>query len=116
MRGADLKTAAMGLKKFSGRLEGEISGAVTASAARAAETARQKVPVDSGALRGSIRMNSSGMKASVSASTPYAAIVEYGGSRTPPRPYLLPAAETARQELTSRAQALISRAVKELDA
>ena len=44
-------------------------------------------PVDTGALRDSIRTNSEGVEVGV----PYGAYVEYGTSRTAPQPFTVPA-------------------------
>ena len=115
MRGAGVKKMAWRLKKLPGRLEGEMAGAVTASAVRAADTARRLVPVDSGALQRSIAHETAGLKAVVSASAPYAGIVEYGSSRSLPRPFMLPAAREGRDALLQEAGAAFSRAVKEVE-
>ena len=78
----------------------------------AAQAAREIVPVETGALRGSIASNAQGLSAAVTASAPYAAMVEYGTSRMAPRPYMYPAAQTARGEFFEAMRALSREAAK----
>ena len=61
------------------------------------------VPVDTGELRDSIVLSSSGLSASVSASASHAAFVELGSSACPARPYLLPALRFAQGRIASLA-------------
>lgn len=83
----------------------QTRGTITAAAARGvhraagfvADLARQLAPVDTGALRASIRVtpDAPALRVEVQAggaSAPYAAYVEYGTSRSPAQPYLTPAA------------------------
>lgn len=92
-----------------------MAEAVTASAARAADYARETVPVDSGALRASISPTKEGAQsAAVLAAAPHAAMVEYGTSRMPPRPYMLPAAHMAREGFFGDVRAAVRRCIKEI--
>lgn len=68
------------------------------AANHAAQTARDLAPVDSGELRGSISASPAENGASVLAAAPHAVMVEYGTSRMPPQPFMLPAAHAAAQE------------------
>jgi len=96
-------------------LAGAMAEAVTASAARAADCAREMVPVDSGALRASISTGTKGaLRTAVFAAAPHAAMVEYGTSRMPPRPYMLPAAQEVREGFFADARAAVRRCLKEI--
>lgn len=73
---------------------------VLGATARAIETqAKQRVPVDSGALRDSIRAEQQSpghwQVGAGDNEAWYAGLVEYGTRRTPARPYLTPAAVLA---------------------
>ena len=65
--------------------------------------AKQLVPVDTGALRASIRISSTteaanlGLSgATVEVGQPYASFVEYGTSRMAPQPFMRPAVDSVR--------------------
>lgn len=88
-------------------LEERMAEALASAVARAAEAARANAPVDTGALRGSIDFSARGLTARLHADAPYAALVEYGSRRMPPRPFLRPAALAAREELLARARAAL---------
>lgn len=78
-------------------LPGEIEGALKATADAIAEGAKSRVPVDSGALRDAIHVEEvEGGYTVVAGSSEafYGHIVEHGSSRVPPRPFLIPAAES----------------------
>lgn len=67
-----------------------------------ADGARERVPVDSGALRDAIHVEVDGMEVSVVAGDDdafYGHIVEHGGTRTPAHPFLIPAYESERSRL-----------------
>lgn len=109
-----LEAFAARLRKMASAVEAEAEIALRQAAERAAAEARACAPVDRGTLRAGIRMDGAGrMEARVVSAAPHAAMVEYGTSRTPPRPYMLPAAEAARQEMTKAAQAGLRRAMRE---
>lgn len=75
------------------------SAAVEKTAQETAELARQLAPVDTGALRGSITVESGGLTAEVGSDLEYAGYVEYGTSDTAPQPYMGPAADQAEPHL-----------------
>ena len=79
----------------------------------AAGAARENVPVETGALRGSIASAAQGLSAAVTAAAPYAAIVEYGTSRMAPRPYMYPAAQAVRGDFLMKMRALAKEASRE---
>ena len=96
-------------------MEGVAAEAVYASAGRCAEIARDLVPVDNGALQGSIDARATGeYSASVTASAPYAAMVEYGTSKMAAQPYMLPAAHRAAESFFENARTEARRAAKEV--
>ena len=77
------------------RLEAAALSAADAAAREAVQAARSLVPVRTGALRASIRVQPLSNGASAEAAQPYAFLVEAGSTRVPARPYLLPAARLA---------------------
>jgi HK97 gp10 family phage protein len=68
--------------------------------------AKSRVPVDTGKLRDAIHIDhrDDGEYAIVAGDTDawYGHIVEHGGTKTPPHPFLIPAAEAARQHIDDR--------------
>jgi HK97 gp10 family phage protein len=79
-------------------LPGEVKDALGEGAEIIAEGARERVPVDSGALRDAIHIEEVEDGWSVvagDAQVYYGHLVEGGGAHTPPRPFLTPAAESA---------------------
>ena len=104
----DFAAVAARISSIPAAAEAALNGAVQIAAASCAETARILVPVDSGALRASIAVASTGAgSANVRATADYAAMVEYGTSRMPPRPYMQPAALSARTVLPQTAIAAV---------
>jgi len=77
--------------------------------------AKEFVPVDTGRLRDSIRINQTGKAAynvGPGDEVEYAEYVEFGTSRTPAQPYMRPALEEARREFP---RALRRRVQAEID-
>lgn len=73
-----------------------VDAAIKEGAEAIAEDAQERVPVDSGALREAIHVEKIEGGYSVVAGDDnafYGHIVEHGGVRTPPRPFLIPAFE-----------------------
>jgi HK97 gp10 family phage protein len=66
--------------------------------------AKQLCPVDTGRLRNSIavELEEGGMNGAVGTNVKYAPFVEFGTSRTPAQPYLLPAFEEERAVFIER--------------
>lgn len=72
-------------------LENNMQSIVLSAAEQVKNSAKSLCPVDTGRLRDSISVNAEGSTAVVSANTDYAAYVEFGTSKMPPQPYLVPA-------------------------
>lgn len=79
----------------------------------AAEASRCLAPVDSGELKRGIAVQKYGKTegAAVSAA-PHSAMVEYGTSRMPPQPFMLPAAQDMRREFAGSARAAAREVLK----
>ncbi len=87
-----------------------LAAVVQSAAQTAFEQARERVPVDTGALRRSLAVRTDGMSARVTAGTPYAAYVELGtgGARGQmPQPYMRPAFEAGAAQAVRRALEVI---------
>lgn len=83
-------------------LDEKLIEGVEEIAEQIAEGARERVPVDSGALRDAIHVDVDGMEVSVVAGDDdafYGHIVEHGGVHTPAHPFLIPAYEAERPNL-----------------
>lgn len=85
------------LNALPNRLLHAAASAAAATAQEACENARLLAPEDTGALRMSISSAQTDGGAAVYAAAPHAAMVEFGTGRMPPRPYMLPAAQSAAQ-------------------
>lgn len=75
---------------------------VKEAAEQIVETAKQRVPVVSGALRDAIHVETKGNEISVVAGDSdawYGHIVENGSVSNPPRPFLIPALESEREQI-----------------
>lgn len=83
-----------------GKIAPEASSkALTGIARKLRDDARSSAPVDSGALRDSIKVSGSRGSRTVYSDVRYAAFVEFGTSDTPPQPFLWPAVPAARKAL-----------------
>lgn len=85
----------MNLEQFINDLPDRMEEIVNSAAGIVAEGARARCPVDSGRLRASIHVDGG----TVIADCPYAAAVELGTGRTPPKPFMTPAMWDARGRL-----------------
>lgn len=86
-----------GLAAIRAGLEGAVEMGVNRGASLIADLARQLVPVDTGALQGSIQVEDGPTPVSRTvvagdSTVDYAAFVEYGTQRAPAQPYMTPAA------------------------
>lgn len=83
-------------------LDDKLIEGVTDLAQQVAEGAQERVPVDSGALRDAIHVETDGMEVRVVAGDReafYGHLVENGSVRVPPRPFLVPSLEARRTDL-----------------
>ena len=114
MKGA-VKNTITRLKKLCAAVEKIGAEATIASAGHCAELARNNAPVDTGELRASIGVSAGGAyAASVIASAPHAAMVEYGTSKSAPQPFMMPAALSAAEGFFAGARMELRRAAKEI--
>lgn len=92
------------LMQFAAGLPAAIDAGVQETAEQVEETARSLVPVDTGALRTSIETFGAGgsgeRTVEAGQGLGYAAFVEYGTDKAPAQPFLTPAAEQNRPNLT----------------
>lgn len=103
------------IRALPGALEAAAARSVRAAAELAAGEARMRAPVDSGALRAGIGVQSgAGAEAAVRSAASHAAPVEFGTSRMAAQPYLLPAAGAVREEFFAAARAEAQRAAREV--
>lgn len=87
-------------------LDNEVDPAILATAEAIAQGAKDRVPVETGALRDAIHVARHGEgNYSVIAGDDdafYGHIIEHGGVNTPPHPFLVPAAEAERDNINTR--------------
>jgi HK97 gp10 family phage protein len=102
------------LDRIARSLDEEIDPAMRHVAERVAQGAQARVPVDSGALRNAIHVERQDEGAyrvvAGDGDVFYGHIVEHGSVRVPPRPFLLPAAESVRDNIDE----LVRAALKDL--
>jgi HK97 gp10 family phage protein len=85
-----------------------VSGVVRGTALDVEARAKDKAPVDTGALRASIKTETvNPLLAEVGTNIEYAAINEYGGAHHPAQPYMTPAAEEARPTFIADMKAIL---------
>lgn len=108
----ELNTVAVELRAKSGRVGAQGARVVRSHAAQVERLAKQFVPVDTGALRSSIRTDVSGdgrfggMEAVISANTHYAGFQEWGTSVLAPRAYMGPALDRVGPDFVAAAEAI----------
>jgi HK97 gp10 family phage protein len=85
-----------------------LGGAASAGAELIAQAARERVPVDTGRLRDAIHVEADGPGefAVIAGNNEvfYGHIVEHGGAHTAARPFMIPALEASRGEITKIAK------------
>lgn len=100
------------LPQIAAELDGVTAAAVRAGAELVAQSARDRVPVDTGHLRDAIHTETDVEGSYVVAGDDrvfYGHLVEHGGAHTPPRPFLVPALEERRADVTALAVAAVRR-------
>jgi HK97 gp10 family phage protein len=98
------------IPQITAKLEAEMRAAEEAAAELIAQRAKARVPVNTGRLRDAIHVEHDDNGAAVVAGDTeafYGHIVEHGGVRSPAHPFLIPALEESRGEVTSLAAALL---------
>lgn len=92
---SDLRKLASDLRAASGTAEKLSRAVVAKTAADIERDAKNRAPVDTGALRNSIShsITGGGMSADIGPTVSYAPYLEYGTSRMAPQPYMMPAAD-----------------------
>lgn len=110
---SDISGFARRLAALPRRMEDAMARVVDEAARQAARAARSLAPVDSGELKRGIAVRKHGKTegAAVSAA-PHSAMVEYGTSRMPPQPFMLPAAQDMRGEFAESARAAAREVLK----
>jgi HK97 gp10 family phage protein len=101
------------LPMIAAELGPEVESALEKVAETVAESAQEKVPVESGDLRDAIHVEKQDDGYSVVAGNErvfYGHLVEHGTTHSPPRPFLIPAAE----ESLGTAEKLVENALEDL--
>lgn len=99
------------LPQITAEMHGRVTAAVRAGAKAVESEARSRVPVASGDLRDAIHVEQDGDDVKVIAGDHrvfYGHLVEFGTSRTPARPFLIPALESRREAIVD----LVDKALK----
>lgn len=102
---SDISSFARRLAVLPRRMEDAMVRVVEENAGQAAENARDLAPVDSGELKHGIAVRKYGRaEGAVISAAPHSVMVEYGTSRMPPQPFMLPAAQDARGKFMESAR------------
>lgn len=104
-----------GLQAIRAGLESAVEAGVERGANLIADLARQLVPVDTGALQASIRVEDGATPTSRTivaggGAVDYAAFVEYGTANSPAQPYMTPAKEQI--DVATEVAAEVSKLIK----
>lgn len=98
-------------EKIANEVPKAMEDIVSNAGAVALTEARNKVPVDTGALKGSLTLevdlDEDTPSAIVGTNLEYAPAVEYGTSRQRPQPYMGPAEEMAKKKMNEIAKAVL---------
>jgi HK97 gp10 family phage protein len=100
------------LAAFAGKIEKEVEMELDVVSADMVDLSRSLVPVRTGFLRDSIFHHVAGFTLDFGAEADYASYVEFGTSKTPPRPYLRPALDGSSQKILD---AIMTGALNALD-
>lgn len=94
---SELDNLAFELEAAANKTDERVAQIVTDTVKDIQRGARQRAPVDTGALRNSIdvRFSDGGRSGMVYVGVHYAGFVEFGTSRMAPQPYMTPAIEAA---------------------
>lgn len=97
------------LPRASSAVRSGLEQAIGAAGVATEGFAKGYAAVDTGAMRGSIATQHSGLTATVSAGTEYANYVEYGTVRAGAQPFMRPGLEAARPGLEAAIRSLLGR-------
>ncbi len=97
------------IPEITARFPGAVRAAVAKAAYDIEADAKTLCPVDTGALRGSIKTQVEGTSAKVTASMEYAGYVEFGTYKMAPRAYMRPAADINEPKFIAAMEALAAR-------
>lgn len=95
------------------RLPGAVRAALTAGAQEVAQSAKDRVPVDTGRLQRAIHTEPTDEGVSVIAGDHdvfYGHMVEHGTTHSPPHPFLVPALEEHREDILATVIAAVRKA------
>ena len=101
------------LRRIGPMLAESAAEAALSAAERARLDAAGRAPVKTGRLRASLAVRRIEGGAAVTADCPYAAAVELGTSKTPPQPFLAPAADARRRDFPDEASRLARECLKD---
>lgn len=94
------------IPEITARFPGAVRAAVAKAAYDTEADAKTLCPVDTGALRGSIKTQVEGASARVTASMEYAGYVEFGTYKMAPRAFMRPAADINEPKFIAAMEAL----------
>lgn len=102
------------MKKLEAQILENIEEALEDSANNLVEKARERVPVKTGDLRDSIKVQKGegDLNYLVQASAPHARFIEFGSLKTPARPFLGPAVEESRDGIRETMIKAINAAIR----
>lgn len=106
-----LEKMKLALKESKLRMNAAAAAAVAREVAAIGDDAQAGAPVDTGELRESIRRSQRGMFGRVQATARHAGFVEFGTSKAPAQPYMMPAVEKARRRFVAGVALVIRKAV-----
>lgn len=110
---SDMKRLAKRLSRWASGAEAAAEAAVHAASGRCGELAGNAAPVQSGALRDGIGVRrDGGLSAAVVSTAEHSAMVEYGTSRMPPRPFMLESARAVQHEFFEAAKDALREVLK----
>ena len=96
-------------------VQGNLTAAISSEAEALQAEAKRRCPVDTGALKDSIRaevrVQDAGVEATVGSCLDYAPSVELGTLQCPPKPYLAPAFRARRGALTQHCKRAVRNAL-----
>jgi HK97 gp10 family phage protein len=96
------------LTGLSSSLQSALSQVVAETAAEIEAGAKERAPVDTGYLRGSISHEAKGLQGSISVGADYGIHIEFGAEHQSPQPFLTPAVTEAKDSFEKRIAARLN--------